>query len=190
MQVGCDDRALVASGGLRRSLYEVSDCGRIRSLDCAVGHWGGGKQFRKGRFLKPQADKDGYMQVLLSKNGRAITKKVHRLVAQAFVSNPLNLPEVNHLDLDKANGHAANLEWCSRKGNQRHAASRGIFSAFTNPSMAKKLTPDAVGQIRAARAAGVTCEVLSQRFGVNAGTVRKIIKGDRWATPTFLSPGA
>ena len=88
-------------------LYEVSDQGRVRSI-----------KFGKERILKPGRNTCCYLQVNLCKNGEK--KKnllVHRLVAQTFIPNPDNLPEVNHKDEDKDNNSVQNLEWCDRKYN-------------------------------------------------------------------------
>ena len=90
-------------------LYEVSDYGRVKSL-----------KFGKERILKPRRDKDGYLFVTLYKNGDHKTCKVHRLVAQTFIPNPDNLPQVNHKDEDKENNSVQNLEWCDRKYNYNY----------------------------------------------------------------------
>lgn len=69
------------------------------------------------RFIKPYIRSNGYLQVLLSKGGIKKTYKVHRLVAEAYLPNPNNLPEVNHIDEDKTNNCVNNLEWCSHEYN-------------------------------------------------------------------------
>ena len=69
------------------------------------------------RFIKPHIRSNGYLQVLLSKGGIKKSYKVHRLVAQAYLPNPDNLPEVNHIDEDKTNNCVNNLEWCSHEYN-------------------------------------------------------------------------
>ena len=86
--------------------YEVSDWGRVRSY-----------KRQKERILSPGKDKNGYYQVSLCKDGKEKHCIIHRLVAEAFISNPNNLPEVNHKDEDKRNNHVTNLEWCSREYN-------------------------------------------------------------------------
>ena len=93
--------------------YEVSKTGKIRSLP------------RNGtistkRILK-QRDVRGYMQVRLQKNGKSKDAKVHRIVAQAFIENPLNKREVNHKDGNKHNNDVKNLEWATSSENQLHS---------------------------------------------------------------------
>ena len=94
-------------------LYQVSNYGRVKSF---VRHLGG-KPFN---YLKPKPDKDGYLQVSLAKNKKPHTKKIHRLVAQAFIPNPNNYPQVNHKDERKDNNNVDNLEWCTNSYNQRY----------------------------------------------------------------------
>ena len=94
-------------------LYEVSSYGRVRSLD----RYDNRNCFRKGKVLSPIKDKDGYIQVSLYYNRKMYKKYVHRIVAEAFLPNPDNLPEVNHKDEDKTNNNVTNLEWCDRKYN-------------------------------------------------------------------------
>lgn len=90
-------------------LYEVSSDGRVRSLNYR------GVQ---GRIedLSP-GDKGGYLAVVLYSRGVQQGRLVHRLVAQAFLDNPLELPEVNHIDENPSNNHVSNLEWCTRTYN-------------------------------------------------------------------------
>ena len=97
-------------------LYQVSNLGKIKSLSRKIFN---GKNYyiSKEKILKPAKDKDGYVQVLLYKNNRHKTYKVHRLVAMAFIPNPNNLPQINHKDENKQNNRAENLEWCTNKYN-------------------------------------------------------------------------
>lgn len=101
-------------------LYEVSNTGQIRSLDMYVKVGFGAYRLQKGKVLSPAKDKYGYLVVSLTYNGKHKTIKVHRLVAQAFIENPDNLPEVNHKDEDKTNNIVENLEWCNHKYNMNY----------------------------------------------------------------------
>lgn len=74
------------------------------------------------KFLKPQKTRDGYFTVDLCRDGTDKIVKVHRLVAEAFIPNPNNLPTVNHLDEDKTNNKVDNLEWCSVKDNNNYGS--------------------------------------------------------------------
>lgn len=86
--------------------YEVSDEGNIRNAS--------------GTILKRKRNNRGYVQACLYKDGTAYYFLLHRLVAEAFVPNPCNLPQVNHKDEDKENNAADNLEWCTNLYNRRY----------------------------------------------------------------------
>lgn len=90
-------------------LYQVSDQGRVKSLNY--------KLTEKEKILKPIKNIRGYWKVNLSKNGKQKTYFIHRIVAQVFIPNPKNMPEINHKNEDKSNNTASNLEWCDRKYN-------------------------------------------------------------------------
>lgn len=89
--------------------YEVSDLGNVKSMD--YNHTG------QTRVLSECDDGSGYRLVCLCKDGRQKSCKVHRLVAEAFIPNPGNLPQVNHKNEDKTDNRAENLEWCSQSYN-------------------------------------------------------------------------
>ena len=86
--------------------YQVSNLSRVKSI-----------KFGKERILKPVTDRHGYSIVGLWKNNKQKTYKVHRLVAEAFIPNPYNLPQVNHKDENPLNNNVNNLEWCNSKYN-------------------------------------------------------------------------
>ena len=101
------------------NLYEVSNLGRVRSLERYVKSKTG-TRIVKERILKPVNVGSGYLGVGLYKEGKVRIIYVHRLVAQAFIPNPNNLPEVNHKDENKTNNRVENLEWCTREYNMSH----------------------------------------------------------------------
>ena len=93
-------------------LYEVSDQGRVKSLN--YNHTG------KEKILKPRMNSCGYFLVQLCKDGVVKQCLIHRLVAEAFIPNPNNLETVNHKDEVKTNNVASNLEWMSQKDNTNY----------------------------------------------------------------------
>lgn len=107
------------------SCYQVSNLGRVRSLTRKILiQLPSGKSYyriSKGRILHQKRDKDGYLLVGLGKNA---TRKVHRLVAESFVTNPNNLPVVNHKDENKTHNHIDNLEWCTVEYNNNYGTCR------------------------------------------------------------------
>lgn len=97
-------------------LYEVSNLGRIRSVDHNISTKCGSSKMLHGRVLAQNGCSD-YFTVTLCKNGNKTTKTVHRIVALAFVENPEDLPYVNHKDENKRNNASFNLEWCDSSYN-------------------------------------------------------------------------
>jgi hypothetical protein len=89
-----------------------------------VSQLGGVYSTRNRRHLNPT--KTGYATVTLCKNGKSTSRTVHRLVAEAFLPNPGNLPIVNHKDGNKQNNRLENLEWCTQKANVAHAIKMGV----------------------------------------------------------------
>lgn len=100
--------------------YQVSNFGNVRSFS----------KWKNGKLLKPGMTSTGYFYVNLVKDGRnSVTqKRVHRLVASAFIENARSFPEVNHKDGNKLNNNVDNLEWVSREENIRHAYKIGLIS--------------------------------------------------------------
>lgn len=105
-------------------IYQVSNYGKVKSLTRETKVKRGNETYIlpvKGRQMKPIIRQHGYLGVQLwGRGGRTRgfkTFSVHRLVAEAFIPNPNNYPEVNHIDEDKTNNRVENLEWCTHKQN-------------------------------------------------------------------------
>lgn len=100
-------------------MYKVSSYGRVMSMERQVKTAHGTRTVRQ-RVLKGRGDKDGYLGVVLSKGSVTKTFKIHRLVANYFVENNDNLPQVNHIDGNKTNNYCNNLEWVCNLKNTNH----------------------------------------------------------------------
>ena len=98
-------------------LYQVSNFGRVKSLERLIKYTENKIVLRKCRIIKTHTNKCGYVYVVLHKDGNKKNYLVHRLVAEVFISNPDNLPQVNHKDENKLNNSVENLEWCDAKYN-------------------------------------------------------------------------
>ena len=103
--------------------YQVSNNGNVRSVDRQV-RCSNSVRFYKGKILSQCKDDHGYFRVLLAKAGKHKSSQVHRLVAEAFIQNPNNLPEVNHKDENPGNNCIDNLEWCSKNYNLEYGTGR------------------------------------------------------------------
>lgn len=101
-------------------VYQVSNHGRVKSLDRLVKHARFGLVKRKGKILKPFIDTYGYLEVRLCKDGGGVCCSVHRLVLSAFVPNPENKETVNHINENKTDNRVENLEWATQYENMHH----------------------------------------------------------------------
>ena len=109
---------------VRHPKYEINTNGDIRNS-------------RTGRILKP-SDVKGYKQVALyDEHGKRHHRYVHDLVAETFIENVDNKPQVNHIDCDKSNNSINNLEWCTCKENIQHAVDNGLRSEYAGKPKVK-----------------------------------------------------
>lgn len=108
--------------------YQVSNLGKVRSLDRVQEDSLGRKYPWKGKVMSPRINRDGYSQISLGKKGKVKTRTVHRLVAEAFLEKIPTKNYVNHKDGNKENNHLYNLEWCTAKENTHHAFETGLQS--------------------------------------------------------------
>jgi hypothetical protein len=165
--------------------YEVSDHGRVRSLDRIVvkHHFGVDREFTiKGKVLKPaivhigpgRSNRTPHLKVAL---GRDNQRQVHQLVMLAFVGPPNGL-WINHLDGDGTNNHLSNLEYCTPKRNSEHAVHTGLTPM---PPGAGKLTVDDVRAIKSRLLKGETGASIGRRYGVTKEMIYGIKRGKSWA---------
>lgn len=151
-------------------IYEVSDQGRVRSAR---------KKQRTfvGKIMKLRLDSDGYSILMLNKIGSPKSlKKVHRLVAEGFIPNPDNLPEVNHKNGIKIYNVVENLEWSTHADNQKHAGQTNLMAKGSRNGIAK-LTKEAVVSIRKSVLSGIA---LANEYKVSTTTISLIKNRKIW----------
>lgn len=156
---------------------EVSTLGRVRTLDRVVSSEKR-TDFIKGRISKQYDNGRGYLNVSIPIDGKWSTKSVHRLVAQTFIKNPDNLPEVNHKDNDRTNNCVDNLEWCTREENIAYRDKYGRtakHNAPKSPVYAINLATLKILHFCSQSEAG-------RALGVSPGNINAVIKGKRKQT--------
>ena len=159
--------------------YSVSYTGFVRSWDRSINCRGNGKRLVKSRMLKPGLNKEGYYHVVLCNNGKCLTKRNHRLVAEAFIKNSSNRSEINHKVPVKTINFACNLEWCDRFYNMQHAVVNGLMNKGEKRCRAK-LTKKQVLEIKLKLLQGYKNIDLSKKYGVSRHTINNIKTGKRW----------
>lgn len=144
-------------------LYEVSNTGKVRSLS-------------RPQELKPEKSNAGYLRVHLRKGGTGRKYSIHRLVATAFVPNLESKPCVNHLDSNRVNNDASNLEWATHSENSQHMVAQGRESRVRPPSA--KFNDEQIRNIREMYAQGIYQRVIAKQFGVPRPTITHIVNFD------------
>ena len=159
-------------------IYEVSNFGRVKSLDRVVFNKGNGANANKrGKVLKPNKDRGGYLYVGLydSNNKKTSSVKIHRLVAFAFCIGYEDGLEVNHKDGVRNNNNSNNLEWCTRSENIRDTFKRGR-NTNGEKNNASKLKNKDIGVIVSLYDSGVSQSIIGKAFGVSQSSVSNVIK--------------
>lgn len=143
-------------------LYEVSNLGNIINV-------------KRNRLLRP-GYVYGYQSVSLSKHNIRCTKRLHRLIAKAFIPNPENKPAVNHIDGNKANNAVSNLEWVTDKENTHHAMSLGTMHSGERSGSAKLKIED----VLFIRASNISHSKLAKMYNVHQANILSIVKRKSW----------
>lgn len=152
--------------------YQISNYGDVKSVERNIIGRNRKEIILKGGF-------DGkYFFVILQKNCIKKHFKIHRLVALNFIDNPLNKPEVNHIDGNKLNNHVNNLEWNTMSENQKHAFKIGLNSTKGEKHPRHKLTWNEVIFIRSL--VGINQHYLARKFNISQATIWDILNFKTW----------
>lgn len=149
----------------------------------------GGKVWSKKSkiFLKHQTGSPGYPHVTLCRSGKPKTIRIHRLLAEHFLPNPLQLPEVNHVNGNKLDFSLSNLEWCDYRHNAQHAYDTGLNRELYKfrgvNSYSAKLNPDKVREIKSLISSReMSLRAIGRKFGVSGNTIIQIRERSIWAS--------
>ena len=150
-----------------------------------ISNYGKVKNVKTGYIRKPSLDREnGYYYVCLSLGSRALKcyVKIHRSVAQTFITNPNNLPQVNHIDGNKKNNMVTNLEWVTAQENAIHAYKNGLNQTGEN-STSSKLSKEDINYIRSHHIPNDSVygsAALGRKYNVHPSTISKIVHNKNW----------
>lgn len=166
--------------------YLVSNLGRLKTVTRKVNHKHSGTITKTEKLLSKNISNSGYEMKCLYKNSSTKSVLVHRLVAEAFIPNPENKPQVNHINGIKSDNRVENLEWNTRSENMRHSYAKGLSKCGIKHYKAK-LTPLKVLAIkRLLRIKPKTNKYrLAEKVGVTNGVIYQIINGTTWSQQTL-----
>lgn len=161
-------------------LYAITEDGRVWRHSRLIKTNGRGTYWCKGRYLKIYKNPKNYPLVFLFLKGRKTFSLIHRLVAEAFIPNPLGSPQVNHKNGRKEDARIENLEWTTNSENMKHAYRTGL-RAIGADLPHSKLDAKKVMQIRVLATQGVSKTQIARNYGVARTTIRQVIFGRSWA---------
>lgn len=173
-------------------IYEVSNYGNVRSLDRVVTRSDGNKRKFKGQVLKKIKDKQGYLVISMHNNSTPKSRRIHRLVAEAFIPNPLNKRTINHIDGNKTNNRIDNLEWATQSENTLHAYKNRLKNP-SSPNVNKNLQGERHGmsklkesdvlfiRMNCKKNGGLLTDFeLATKFDVNRSVINSVINRRTW----------
>ena len=170
------------------TFYQVSNFGNVRSLDRIVNKPNGVSYMRKGKLCVQSKSNLGYLTVGFTVNNVKVNKYVHRLVAETFITNWSNHPQVNHIDCDKTNNRMYNLEWCTNSQNQIHATKNGLNKlhlhrvAYSGEKNGRSLlTKEQVLEIKQKHIPyKYSAKKLSKEYNVSESCITHILNNTSW----------
>lgn len=164
-------------------LYQVSNLGRIKRIECIIkqNHPVQKERVIKERIIKSAINARGYERIILS-NKEKNNFSVHRLVATAFIENPFNKPEINHIDGIKNNNNSLNLEWATPKENMNHAHKTELMNLQRGENHWRSLLKkEDIIKIRSINPKKYKEQILlAKYFQINVSTIRDILLNKTW----------
>lgn len=163
-------------------LYQISNFGNVYSIGGIVYYLPrGGKRISKSCYLSTRPFDDGYCRVSLKKEGKQRMFLIHRLVAIHFIHNPINKPQVNHIDGNKSNNKYWNLEWSTKLENQTHAIKTGLQDFVGENSPLCILSEKQVLEIRSKHIPRSYSEsMLAKEYKTTRSNINNILSRRTW----------
>jgi len=164
--------------------YQISNFGRVKSLDRRINCLGENGRIIKGSFIKSHKNKPGYFAVMLHKNNKYKHHSIHRLVALAFIPNPESKPVVNHKNGIKTDNSIENLEWCTYSEDRKHAYDTGLKKGamigkfgkdnpFSKPILQLSLSGELIKEHHGLMEA-------ERETGISHSNISKVCSGAKW----------
>jgi hypothetical protein len=160
--------------------YQVSNLGKIKSLSRYIKHSRGSDMLLKEKILSTQVNCHGYLKVILSKHNSQKTFRVHTLVCKAFLNNPENKRDINHINGNKTDNRLINLEYNTRSENMKHCFRIGLNCHKGQNHNQSKLNEKDVLDIRSEKYKGFKIKDIAFIYGVKPCTISNIIAKRIW----------
>lgn len=151
--------------------------------DYLISNYGNIKTAKnKDRALKDKTTRimARYVYTQLWRNGKSYSKRVHRLVAEAFIPNPKNKSQVNHIDCNKLNNYYGNLEWCTAKENGRHSSINGLVPSGERCKQSQLKKADVIKIRTLYKSGGISQRELSKMYNVCQSTIGYVLRNQTW----------
>lgn len=163
-------------------IYEISDLGRLRSVDRLVRSNYGGLKPIPGQIMACPVNERGYAVATLRRDGGKRSRVVHGLVAESFLPADPARPNINHIDGNKLNNSASNLERCTQQENVVHAYETGLTVGRHSGETHSRaiLTEAIVRQARILFSRGIPTSTAAQMLGVTRNSLRAVRRGETW----------
>ena len=161
--------------------YKVSNMGRVKTFGRMCSANKGGERHVPEVLKVLSKNARGYPIVSLSMLGKQKTPTLHRLVAMAFIPNPHNKPQVNHIDGDKQNNHVSNLEWNTHQENITHAYKNGLRDNKGENNSNCRLSDETIAELRQMKIdnPNMTTYQVAKKFGLSQTYTWHLLNGSK-----------